>query len=58
MQAVLVLAGRSLNGTARPSSVISDYLEGANRTGSGTYTYEHRSGVPTSINDRVVVISP
>ena len=58
MQAVLILAGRSLNGTARPSSIVSDYLEGANRTGSGTYTYEHRSGVPTSINDRVVVISP
>lgn len=58
-QAILVLAGRALQGT-RPSSNPADYLEGANLTAAtgATFTYEHRAGTPTSINDRVVVISP
>jgi hypothetical protein len=58
-QAVLILAGRSLNGSARPSSLVTDYLEGANATLATTpYVFENRPGVPTSINDRVVVVSP
>lgn len=58
-RAILVLAGRALSGT-RPSSSFADYLEGANLTAATgtTFTYEHRAGTPTSINDRVVVISP
>jgi hypothetical protein len=57
-RAILVLAGRALNGSGRPSGLLSDYLESANLTGAATLVYEHRSGAPTTINDRVVVISP
>lgn len=60
-QAILVLAGRTLNGSTRPSANTSDYLEGANQTAvppTSTYIFEHRAGSPTSINDRVVVIAP
>jgi len=62
-QVILVLAGRSLNGTIRPSPTVTlaDYLEGANLTAENNttpYVYEHRAGAPTSINDRVVVVSP
>jgi hypothetical protein len=56
-RAILIFAGRSLNGNARPSSVLGDYLEGANATPSA-YMFENRLGVPTSINDRVVIVSP
>ena len=59
-RAIVILAGRSLNGTARPSASIGNYMEGANVTALTTtpYAYENRSGAPTSINDRVVVVSP
>jgi hypothetical protein len=63
-QAILVLAGRALNNQNRPpfaTLTVSDYLEGANQTaalGTTPYVYEHRAGIPTSINDRVVVVSP
>jgi hypothetical protein len=55
--AILVLAGKTLNGSLRPSANLADYLEGENST-PADFIYEHRSGVPTSINDRVVVVSP
>jgi len=57
---ILVLAGRALNGSSRPSGIVN-YLEGANLTAandSPPYVYEHRAGAPTAINDRVVVVSP
>lgn len=57
-EAILIFAGRALNGTGRPSATLANYLEGANSTGSVTNIYEHRAGVPTSINDRVVVVWP
>jgi type II secretory pathway pseudopilin PulG len=57
-QVILVLAGRALNGSARPSGTLSDYLENVNLTGAGTLVYENRAGNPTTINDRVVVLSP
>ncbi len=60
-QAILVFAGRALNGTSRPSGTVANYLENANLAaalGTTPYVYEHRAGVPTSINDRVVVVSP
>jgi len=60
-QVILVLAGRALNGTVRPSGALANYLEGANLTAENNttpYVYEHRAGAPTSINDRVVVVSP
>ena len=59
IQAILILAGRSLNGSLRPSALASDYLKGANATLVATpYVFENRPGVPTSINDRIVVVSP
>jgi len=59
-RAILLLAGRALDGSARPSPNPANYLEGANLTALGAIPneYENRSGAPTSINDRVVVISP
>jgi hypothetical protein len=59
-QAILILAGRALNGSNRPSSLPNDYLEDANQTAHSPvpYAYEHGAGAPTSINDRVVVIAP
>lgn len=56
-RAILVLAGRSFNGSARPSSSLANYLEGQNTT-PGDFIFEHRAGVSTTINDRVVVVSP
>jgi type II secretory pathway pseudopilin PulG len=56
-QAILVFAGRALDGQNRPSGNPADYLEGQNATPTDLI-FEHRSGVPTSINDRVVVVSP
>jgi hypothetical protein len=56
-QVILVLAGRALNGSTRPSSNLGDYLEGQNST-PADFIYEHRSGSPTTINDRIVVVSP
>jgi type II secretory pathway pseudopilin PulG len=57
-QAILLLAGRALNGSNRPSAMLNNYVEGANQTALATFTYESRSGTPTSINDRVVVVAP
>ena len=60
-RAILMLAGRSLNGSHPPATTIaSDYFESANvsAVNGTTLVYENRSGSPTSINDRVVVISP
>lgn len=60
-QAILILAGRSLGNAARPSNSLPDYLESANLSaaqGAVPYQYEHRAGVPTTINDRVVVVAP
>ena len=66
-QAIIVLAGRSLNGTSRPSSTVSNYLEGLNAITAqnmvtGNYTFESGLGKVTStgaaINDRVIVVAP
>jgi type II secretory pathway pseudopilin PulG len=61
-RAIIVLAGRQLNGTTRPASGNpADYFENANLTaanGTAPFVYQHRAGLPTSINDRVVVVSP
>ncbi len=60
-QAIMLLAGRYLNGTTRPASpTIGDYLEGANVSAltSTSYVFETRVGVPTSANDRVVIVAP
>jgi len=54
---ILVFAGRALDGSMRPTNNPANYLEGLNATPTDG-TFEHRSGLPTSINDRVVVVSP
>jgi len=56
-QAILVFAGRALDGQTRPSGTPADYLEGQNAT-PADLIFEHRAGTPTAINDRVVVVSP
>ncbi len=58
-RSILILAGRSINGSARPSTTLGDYLDFGNATGS----YE-KQPVSTAIaaaqkkpfNDRVVVV--
>lgn len=59
-RAILLLMGRSLNGSARPSATLGNYLEGFNATAltSPQYVFEHRAGAAGSINDRVVVVCP
>jgi hypothetical protein len=56
---ILVLAGRALDGQTHPSPSGNpgDYLEGQNAT-PADLIFEHRAGTPTTINDRVVVVSP
>jgi hypothetical protein len=56
-RAILVFAGRALNGSTRPSGALTDYLEGQNST-PADLIFEHRAGVPVAINDRVVVVAP
>ena len=56
-QAILILAGRALDGQSHPDSNPSNYLEGQNAT-PADLIFENRAGVPTTINDRVVVVSP
>ena len=58
-RAILILTGRSINGTARPSATLADYLEFGNAAGS----FE-RQPVSTAVdatvkkpfNDRIVVV--
>ncbi len=54
-QAVLVLAGRSLNGSARPSGTLGDYLDSAENT-DGNTTFEQKTP-GRSFNDHVVTIA-
>jgi hypothetical protein len=53
---ILLLAGRSINGTTRPSGVLADYLESQNGS-ILDYVFETNRPSPT-FNDRVVVVSP
>ena len=52
-RAILILAGRGLNNTARPNGTLTDYLEGENNNGDSTFI---KSPVSRSFNDRVIVI--
>ncbi len=58
-RAILILGGRSVNGTSRPSATLADYLESGNATGAFTRkTISASAAIPTAqrFNDRVVVI--
>jgi len=75
-QAILVFAGRALDGQTHPSPNPKNYLEGENcnltagkdldigsspstcNLTTSDYVFEHRAGTATTINDRVVVVSP
>jgi hypothetical protein len=52
-RAILILAGRSLSGSARPNAALGDFLEGANA--DLDLVFESRA-VNASFNDRVVVV--
>ncbi len=56
-RAILVFAGRALDGQTRPSGTLANYLEGQNST-PADLIFEHRAGTATTINDRVVVVWP
>ena len=64
--ALLILAGRSLNGSARPSPTLSDYLEGENILNEiygvgpspANFVYETLVGRPGAKNDRLAVLYP
>jgi len=58
-RAILILAGRSINGTTRPSGTLSNYLEFGNATGS----YERQlvstanvASLKKPFNDRIIVL--
>ena len=53
VRSMLILAGRSVNGTARPSSTLANYLDGTNATNN--YVKQSVSA-STRYNDRFVVI--
>jgi len=52
-RSILILAGRSLTGIARPNGTLTDFLEGANT--DLNLAFEQRT-VSSSFNDRVVVV--
>ena len=57
-EAILIFAGRALDDQTRPlPGTLANYLEGQNAT-PADLIFEHRAGVATTINDRVVVVSP
>jgi len=56
-RAILVFAGRALDGHTHPTGNPADYLEGENST-PADLIFEHRSGPSPTINDRVVVVAP
>lgn len=59
-RAILILGGRSVNGTSRPSATLADYLESGNATGAFTRKpISASAAIPTAqrFNDRVVVIN-
>jgi hypothetical protein len=58
-RAILILGGRSVNSSSRPSSTLTDYLESGNATGAFTRkTVSASVTVPAAqrFNDRIVVV--
>jgi hypothetical protein len=58
-RAILILAGRSINGSARPSATPGDYLEFGNATGSferQTVSRTVDAALKRPFNDRVLVV--
>jgi hypothetical protein len=57
-RSILVFAGRALDGSIRPTNNLANYLEAQNATPADGLFQHHPFGLPTTINDRVVVVSP
>jgi hypothetical protein len=58
-RAMLILAGRSINGTARPSATLADYLEFGNATAAFESQTVSRAGpaaLKRPFNDRILVV--
>jgi hypothetical protein len=57
-RAILILAGRSINGSVRPSATLSDYLDFGNATGAYERETVSRASAPGKrpFNDRIVVV--
>ena len=58
-RALLILAGRSINGSTRPSSTLADYLEFGNATGNYEKQTVSRANAPAlkkPFNDRIVAV--
>ncbi|MGH8746495.1 MAG: hypothetical protein ACREUK_08390, partial [Burkholderiales bacterium] len=58
-RAILVLAGRSINGSARPSAALGDYLEFGNASGSferEPVSTAANAALKKPFNDRIVVV--
>jgi hypothetical protein len=56
---ILILAGRSINGSSRPSSTLGDYLEFGNATASYERQTVSRANAPAlkkPFNDRVIAV--
>ena len=59
VNAIVMLAGKTLGAVARPSSVITDYLESSNATGGSTCAFANAGlPVPSAFNDNLLVVSP
>jgi hypothetical protein len=54
---ILVFAGRALDGSMRPTNNLANYFELENSVPNVIFQH-HPFGLPTTINDRVVVVSP
>jgi hypothetical protein len=54
---ILVLAGRAFNGSPRPSGNLADYFELENSSQFDRVFQHHLFGLPTTINDRVIVVA-
>jgi hypothetical protein len=54
-RSILILAGRSLTGVARPNGTLTDFVEGLNSDLPSNLIFEQRT-VSKSFNDRVVVL--
>ena len=59
VNAIVMLAGKTLPTQSRPSSAITDYLESLNATGSSTCSFANAGlPVPAAFNDNLLVVSP
>jgi hypothetical protein len=56
--ALLVLAGRQLNGVTRPTSTLGDYLESPNVNMPASKIFQTQPRSPPTANDQVAIVAP